>query len=173
MQGLLVAILIVSALLCFIFAGLESGFFALNHLRVRQQMKAGNRRAAVLHGYISDPERYLRTILVGGAVTLVFAFSSGVALLHSWLKGPGWLLLAVGIATIWFCLLCRLFPKLLFRAYPNRLSIAFAPVFTILSWLFRPFVWATEMVTRLIAPARRLAGQTYASREELRLTMQE
>src|SRR5687768_9640118 len=40
-----------SLALSFLFSGMESGVFALNRLRIRQLMRAGNPRATVLHGF--------------------------------------------------------------------------------------------------------------------------
>ena len=175
MEPFLLSILIGSALLCFVFGGLEGAFFALNHLRIRQQMRAGNRRAALLHSFLSAPERYLRTVLAGNAITVAAVGLSGLALLHRWLDGPAWLLLAAGIGAIWFGVLCRLLPKLLFRAYPNRLSILFAPVFGLLEYALRPVAWIVAALADLTSAsdASHIRGHVYSSREELRLTMQE
>ena len=87
MDGALIFTLATGAILSFVFGGLEAGFFGLNHLRIRQQMRAGNRRAAILHTYLTTPERYLRTILAGNAISLVAVALSGMALLHRWLSG--------------------------------------------------------------------------------------
>jgi CBS domain containing-hemolysin-like protein len=166
---------VAGALFAFVFAGLEAGFFALNHLRIRQQMRAGNRRAALLHSYIASPERYLRTILAGNAVSLVTMVLSGFALLQRWLSGPNWLLLTASIAAIWFAFICRLLPRVLFRAYPNRLSISFAPVFRLCERLLWPLAWVAQTLTDLItsSAARHIGGHVYGSRDELRLTMHE
>ena len=175
MDTVLLLIFTAAGVLAFVFAGLEAGFFALNHLRIRQQMRAGNRRAAMLHNYLAVPERYLRTILAGNAVSLVAAGVAGFALLHRWLSGAPWLLLAGCISAIWFVFICRLLPKILFRAYPNRLSIFFAPIFRFFEHLLWPLGWAAQVLTDAItsSAARHIGGHVYSSRDELRLTMQE
>src|SRR5208282_6872875 len=52
-----------AALLCvalsFLFSGMETGVLALNRFRIRQRMRTGDRRAAVLHGFLENPENFL------------------------------------------------------------------------------------------------------------------
>ena len=175
MDGALIFTLVTGAILSFVFGGLEAGFFALNHLRIRQQMRAGNRRAAMLHSYLTTPERYLRTILAGNAIGLVAVAFSGMALLHRWLSGWTWILLAAAVGAVWLGFICRLLPKVLFKAYPNRLSIFFAPVFRLFERVLWPMAWLAQTLTDAItsSAARHLGGHVYSSRDELRLTMQE
>jgi putative hemolysin len=175
MSAYLLSIVVAGAVLCFIFTGLETAFYALNHLRIRQQMRAGNRRATLLHQYLVTPERYLRIILAGAAVSMVAAVLSGFALLHDWLRGPAWMFVAFVLTGLWFGFLCRLLPKVLFRAYPNRLSIFFAPFFRPFETVLRPLAWVAQLVSDLItsSAARHIGGHVYSSRDELRLTMQE
>ena len=57
---------------------METGVLALNRFRIRQRMRAGDRRAAVLHGFLENPENFLWTILVGNTVVNFVIFSLGV-----------------------------------------------------------------------------------------------
>src|SRR3954470_9933373 len=68
MHGLLLVIFIFSLALSFLFSGMEAGVFALNRLRIRQNARAGNPRAAALYGYLERPEDFLWTILVGNTM---------------------------------------------------------------------------------------------------------
>lgn len=63
--------------LSFLFSGMETGVLALNRFRVRQLMRTGDRRAAVLHGFMENPENFLWTILVGNTVVNFVIFSLG------------------------------------------------------------------------------------------------
>src|ERR1700733_11055063 len=82
---ILLALLFCSAL-SFLFSGMESGVLALNHFRVRQLMRAGDRRAKVLHGFLENPEDFLWTILVGNTVVNFVIFSVGLSKLRDWLR---------------------------------------------------------------------------------------
>src|SRR6516162_9457249 len=52
----------------FVLSGMEAGVFALSRLRIRRQLRAGNRAAQVLYRYLENPENFLWTILVGNTV---------------------------------------------------------------------------------------------------------
>src|SRR5580658_4724025 len=74
-------LIVLAALLCgalsFLFSGMETGVLALNQFRIRQRMRSGDRRAAVLHGFLQNPEDFLWTILVGNTVVNFVIFSLG------------------------------------------------------------------------------------------------
>ena len=61
---------------------MESGVLALNHFRIRQLARAGDRRARVLHSCLENPENFLWTILVGNTVVNFLIFSVGLDKLH-------------------------------------------------------------------------------------------
>src|SRR6476660_6668486 len=65
---LLAMIVIFCSALSFLFSGMEFGVFALSRLRIRQQMRAGKRRARALHGYLENSEDFLWTILLGNTL---------------------------------------------------------------------------------------------------------
>jgi hypothetical protein len=54
--------------LSFVLSGMEAGVFALSRLRIRQQMRAGNASARVLHQFLENPENFLWTIVVGNTL---------------------------------------------------------------------------------------------------------
>ena len=64
--------------LSFLFSGMEAGVLALNRLRIRQYVRAGNPRAVVLHHYLEQPENFLWTILIGNTLSkLLFGGCDG------------------------------------------------------------------------------------------------
>src|SRR3954469_12566947 len=130
-QGTITAlILLMCVALSFLFSGMESGVLALNRFRVRQLMRTGDPRAKVLHGYLSNPEDFLWTILVGNTLANFVIFSLGLVELHEALAGRRyWLLLAFLAAVFVFYVLCELFPKTLFQRFPNRLTLHLARSF--------------------------------------------
>src|SRR3979411_2853452 len=85
MNWLLAVIFIIALGLSFLFSGMEAGVFALSRVRIRQQMRAGNPRAAALYGYLERPEDFLWTILVGNTTANFAALALIVAGLHQWL----------------------------------------------------------------------------------------
>src|SRR5204863_10043550 len=85
MTGILTLIFVLALALSFLFSGMEAGVFALSRVRIRQQMRAGNPRAAALYGYLERPEDFLWTILVGNTTANFAALALIVAGLHEWL----------------------------------------------------------------------------------------
>src|ERR1041384_7101118 len=73
--------------LSFLLSGMEAGVFALSRMRVRQQMRAGRRSAAVLHGYLENPENFLWTILVGNTVANFIILGMVIVFLDGALPG--------------------------------------------------------------------------------------
>src|SRR5258705_12265226 len=85
MFGLLTLIFVFSLAASFLFSGMEAGVFALSRLRIRQQMRAGNPRAAALYGYLERPEDFLWTILIGNTTANFAALALMAVGLKAWL----------------------------------------------------------------------------------------
>src|SRR3954451_6419066 len=117
-------LLLVGVGISFLLSGMEAGVFALSPIRIRQQRRAGNPRAAALHQYLEHPENFLWTIFVGNIVANLIVFTIGVASLYNWLQPwPGLFLACLAGGVVLFYVLCQLFPKMLFGIYPNRLCM--------------------------------------------------
>src|SRR3954468_3630757 len=177
MNGLLLLILAVALALSFLFSGMEAGVFALSRLRIRQQMRQGNKRAAALYGYLERPEDFLWTILVGNTIANFAALALIVAGVHELLQTrlmffPVAYLLAVIVVYALF----ELLPKTLFRLYPNRLCMFMAPLFRLFDFILRPLVRFMAILSRSLlrwSGGRRFTGHLFGNREEFRFVMQE
>jgi CBS domain containing-hemolysin-like protein len=177
MSGLLAVIFGFALALSFLLSGMEAGVFALSRLRIRQQIRAGNRRAAVLHGYLERPENFLWTILVGNTLSNFTAFALIVGWLHLLLGNrPGLFALVFFPAVLLFYALFELLPKTLFRLYPNRLCMFLATPFGIVHAALRPLVSLTALFARQLlrwSGGKRFTGNLFGNRDEFRLIMQE
>ncbi len=173
--------LILFMLLClavsFLLSGMETGVFALSRLRIRQYMRAGNRQAKVLQGYLDDSEDFLWTILVGNTMANFVLMSLTFIALYNWLAQWPLLLLAALIAVgFLFYSFGDLLPKMLFQRFPNRLCLALARPFRMLHIGLRPLVRLVKAFTKLsllTAGKDKAQGYLFGNREELRLVMQE
>jgi CBS domain containing-hemolysin-like protein len=171
------AVFVVCLAVSFLLSGMEAGVFALSRLRIRQQMRAGSRSAKVLHDYLEHPENFLWTILVGNTLANFFILGWLVASLYGALARH---LLAFVIVfapiVLLFYAFFDLLPKMLFRAYPDRLCIRMARPFGVMRLLLRPLVALVESVSGLLLRWRggkAFTGYLFGNREELRLVMQE
>jgi CBS domain containing-hemolysin-like protein len=161
----------------FVLSGMETGVFALSRLRIRQQMRAGRPSARVLHEYLEHPENFLWTILVGNTVANSLILGWLVFILHRALEGS-WAGFAVvfAVCVFFFYTFLDLLPKMLFRLFPNRLTLLCARPFRVIHLLLRPLVALVETVSGALLRWRGGAvftGRLFGNREELRLLMQE
>jgi CBS domain containing-hemolysin-like protein len=167
----------VCMLFSFILSGMEAGVFALSRLRIRQQMRAGRRSAAVLYGFLENPENFLWTILVGNTLANFVVVAWMVAMLHRHFRDHLiWFVIVFSFAVFLFYAFSDLLPKMLFRTYPNRLCLAIARPFRLLYLGLRPVVALVEWSSRTLLRWRggkAFTGHLFGNREELRLVMRE
>lgn len=161
----------------FLMSGMEAGVLALSRLRVRQWVRQGNRRARVLNKFLERPENFLWTILVGNTLANIVVVCVLVAVLHQYFSAYPWLI-AVLLAVLFFVfyMVCDLLPKILFRQFPNRLSLYLAGPFRLVHLALSPLVWVIEKFANWVgqlAGGQVFTGQMFANRDEFRLVMQE
>lgn len=177
MQTLLILLFSFCLVVSFLLSGMESGVFALNRLRIRHQMRGGNRRAQVLYGYLQNPERFLWTILVGNTVSNLVITCLGVVFIFQALGQWPWLMawsLLAGFAI--FYAFCELLPKTIFRLYPNRFCMYVAPFFRVIHVALGPLVSVFTLIADSLlrwTGGRKFTGRLFGNREELRRVMQE
>jgi CBS domain containing-hemolysin-like protein len=161
----------------FVLSGMEAGVFALSRLRIRQQMRTGQRSAKVLHDYLENPENFLWTILVGNTVANFLILGWLVARLHEALGDSRvWFVVVFSVAVFLFYAFFDLLPKMLFRMYPNRLCVLLARPFGFIHLGLRPLVALVETFSSALLRWRggkAFTGHLFGNREELRLVMQE
>jgi putative hemolysin len=177
METLLLTIFCACLAVSFLLSGMEAGVLALSRIRIRQQMRAGNRRAEALHNYLENPESFLWTILVGNILANFTAVSIGAVVLHSHLaSSPVVLFVTFFAGVLLFYTLFELLPKILFRLYPNRLCALMSFPFRLVDLALRPLVAVVTFVSDLILRWRggkRFTGHLFGNRDELRMVMQE
>ena len=177
MQGILFIIFGLCVAVSFLMSGMEAGVFALSPLRIRLQMRAGNRRAKALYDYLQNPEHFLWTILVGNTVANVTVVTIGLLELHRLIgEQPGWFVAAMLGAGILFYALCELFPKMLFRLYPNRLCMFLVAPFRTVHFALQSLVTLMSLFAQTLlrwSDGKKFTGNLFGSRDELRLLMQE
>jgi putative hemolysin len=177
MDALLPAIFAVCLGLAFLLSGMEAGVLALSRIRIRQQMRAGNRRAEALYRYLENPESFLWTILVGNTLASFVALSSAALFLHRRFGGQPILLFVTFLAgVLLFYTLFELLPKILFRLYPNRMCMFLAVPFRLVDLALRPLVALLTVVSDMLLRwrgGRRFTGHLFGNRDELLLVMQE
>jgi putative hemolysin len=177
-NGVIIGLVVgASLVLSFLFSGMEAGVLALNRLRIRQLMRSGKRSAQLLHEFLEKPEDFLWTILIGNTLANFFAIGLLVVLLFRGLGGQPVLLLLSYVVLIFLeYTFCELLPKMLFRSLPNRLTLLLAVPFRTIHVVLSPAVqvmnWLAEGLLHWTG-GKTFTGHLFATREEMRLVMQE
>ena len=170
-------VLIPCLFVSFLLSGMEAGVFALNRLRVRRLARAGQPSAKSLNHYLENPEKFLWTILVGNTLANFLILGIALTEIHEWFRGDDILIVVLfGVTVFLFYTLFDLFPKMLFRAFPNALSLGAANIFRVLYFALGPLVLVVEGISNIILQwtgGRVFTGQLFGNREEMRALMQE
>jgi putative hemolysin len=169
--------LFVCLALSFVLSGMEAGVFALSRLRIRQQMRAGNASARVLHQFLENPENFFWTIVVGNTLVNFVVIGWFFSVLHGQVAlQSGWFVLWFVLVVFAFYTFFDLLPKMIFRMYPNRLCLLLARPFRGLHIGLRPLVAVVEWGARLLlrwSGGKKFSGHLFGNREELRQAVQE
>jgi CBS domain containing-hemolysin-like protein len=164
-------------MLSFLLSGMEAGVFALNRLRVRRLARMGNAQAQILYGFLEQPEKFLWTILVGNTLVNFFILGWVIAKLHDWFAGHTAVIVALFTVIVFvFFSFSDLLPKMLFRAYPNRLCLTAAHAVRLVHLALAPVVFLVESFSRFVLRWRgsqTFTGRLFGNREEMRAVMAE
>jgi len=176
MQNMVIILLPLCLAVSFLCAGMEAGVFALGRWRIAQQMREGKQRAARLYAYLQNTENFLWTILVGNTLAAFGAlWIAGVGLINKVPNPSGFWPAFVAVLFLFF-VFCDLLPKMLFRAFPNRLCLLLSAPFRFLHLVLSPIVGLIERLAGLLlrwTGGKIFRGHVFSNRNELRLLMQE
>jgi CBS domain containing-hemolysin-like protein len=176
MKFYLLIVFVASFAASFLFSGMEAGALAINRLRIRQLARKGNPNAAVLSSFLDTPERLLWTILVGNTLATLTAVTLMVNVLFDfiWHK-PIWFWIGMAGTVFFIYAICDLLPKMMFRAFPNRLCLLFAKPFAFFARLLSPLVFILQWLATGLAhwSGASVSGTLFGNRDEMRLVMQE
>jgi CBS domain containing-hemolysin-like protein len=161
----------------FLLSGMEAGLPALNRLRIRRLARQGQSSARLLHGFLTAPEHFLWTILIGNTLASVALLGLAFHRLHTWLGDRRLVLTGamVGTVFLWY-MLADLLPKMLFRQFPTRLCLAMARPFAVVHGVLRPAVRLIAGLAQTflkVTGGKHFPGRLFQNREELRQLLQE
>ncbi len=165
-----------AATMSFLFSGIEAGVFSLNRLRVRQQMREGQKNAKILFNYYREPEKFYWTILLGNTFFNTI-FITVLVILTNDLTSITLLYVSLFLSVVYvFYIFCDLLPKTLFRKFPNRLCLFFVKPFRIFQIIFSPII---ILIHKIFGNAfegsvgQPLASRLFKNRKELKTLMEE
>lgn len=124
-------------LICGLFAGLETGIYSLNRVRLHLQSHRGDSRARIIAELVAKPAPLLTTILIGTNIATNLATSAMGVIFHAReLSEWGIVAAVVLIETPLLFVFAETLPKDLFAANADRLVYPFAKPILYLQRLF-------------------------------------
>ena len=170
----LIAVLVLLLLSAF-FSGSETALTAASRARMHALELEGNERARKVNKLLAAPERIIGTVLLGNNLVNIFASALATSVLIRFFGDVG-----VAYATLAMTALIVIFsevlPKTYALAFPDRISLAVAPVMQALIVLLRPLTMAVGFIVRQVLKLTPTKvddeANILAAHEELRGTIQ-
>ncbi len=138
-------ILIVLLFLSAFFSSAETAFTTVNKLRIRSKAEEGSKRAAIVSSLVENPSKLLSTILVGNNIVNISASSLATSLTME-LFDSSTVGLVTGILTLLILIFGEITPKTFATAHSEKLSIALAPIFKFLIFIFTPVTFIVNLL---------------------------
>ena len=164
-------IVLASVLASAFFSGAETALTAASRARMHALEMDGNRAAKLVNRLIAMRGRLISAMLLGGQIVNIAASSFLTSVLVA-LAGDRGAVYATAIMTSLIVIFAEVTPKTIAIAYPDRVSLAIAPVVSFFVTTFWPVVAAIESFVRTLlwlCGMRPSERQTFASgHEELR-----
>ena len=131
------------------FSSAETALTTVNRVRIRNLADDGDRRAAVLLRVLEDPGRMLSAILVGNNIVNISAsaLSTSMAIRLFGSRAVG---LSTGVLTLLILVFGEITPKTAASVSAEKIALADARTIWILMNVFRPVIFITEGLARLV-----------------------
>jgi len=133
---------------------------ALQRIKIEHLLSTQVKGASRVARLVEHPEKFLSTVLLGNTLvnTAIAALATALAVStwekQGWGEEQGVLIATIGV-TILLLVFAETIPKTIAARHPERLSLTFAPLIQLISWLFTPFVIALSWIASGFA---RIAG---------------
>jgi CBS domain containing-hemolysin-like protein len=152
------------------FSSAETAVLAANRMRLRHLAAVGNRRAARVLSFLEKPDTFLTSILFGNNVSLVVATSLLTVLIGRYSGEAASVVVTTLAMTVLLTIFSEIIPKSVVLEDADYFAMSFAPVVGFLETLFKPVVWATNVVAGGLLGLVRVRAERlpFATREELR-----
>ncbi len=164
-------VLTVTLLLCAIASAAETAFTSISRIKLKNMVEEGDAKAAEIEGLLSEPNKFLSTILVVNSVAVIVASGMATVLILRFSESYGELLSSI-ITSLVVLIFCEITPKTAAVQNPLRWARFLIGPVKGAAWVLRPIVWSLGAVTSALV--RLLGGQIkhhgpFVTEEELRL----
>jgi putative hemolysin len=137
-----------SLLMSAFFSGSETGYMSVSRVRLRNLEAGGNPLAGRLGRQLRRIDDPILTCLIGTNLFNVF-FTALVTTEFAQRFGAKGDWLAVGFVSVLVILFGEILPKVLYREFPEKMTLASAPIITLAMGLLAPVRWLLRLYTNL------------------------
>jgi Mg2+/Co2+ transporter CorB len=159
--ALAIFVIVISLLAAAFFAAAETALTAASRARLQALETSGDARAARANRLIAMRGRLISALLLGGQFVTIASSAYTTNVLVSFFGHRGVVYAAI-IMTALIVIFGEVLPKTIAIAYPDRVSLLFAPAASFFVTLFGPIVSAVEVLVRGLL---KLCGLSLADRE--------
>ena len=164
-------ILIVSLLLCAVASAAETSFTSISRIKLKNLVEEGDPQGIEIENLLSNPNRFLSTILIVNSVAVIVASSMATVLALRFSETLGEVVSTVLISLV-VLIFCEITPKTAAVQNPLRWARVFVRPVRNAAWLLQPIVWSLGAITNSLV--RLMGGQVkhggpFVTEEELRL----
>ena len=163
-------VLLLALLLCGIASAAETALTSISRIKLKNLSEEGDQRAIDVERLLSQPNRFLTTILIINSVSVVVASSMATALTLRFSTSWAELLSSVAVSLV-VLIFCEITPKTAVVQNPLRWARALVGFVRASAWLLSPLVWFLTKITSLFV--RLMGGHVkvgpFVTEEELRL----
>jgi Mg2+/Co2+ transporter CorB len=156
-----VLIVLVSLVASAFFAGAETALTAASRARMHALEKSGDPSASLVNRLIASRGRLISAMLLGGQIVNIAASAFVTSLLVN-VSGDRGVLYATVLMTTLVVIFGEVLPKTIAIAWPDRVSLAIAPLVSFFVTIFWPIVATVEAMVRFML---RVLGLNPANRE--------
>jgi Mg2+/Co2+ transporter CorB len=141
--GIVVFCILMSAL----FSGSETALTAASKARMHALEKQGDARAKTIIRLLGGRDRLIGAMLLGNTLFNIFASAFSTTMLVAFFGDRG-ALYATGLMTVLLLVFAEVLPKTVAINYPDRVSLAVAPLVSFFVTLFGPALYGVELLVR-------------------------
>jgi CBS domain containing-hemolysin-like protein len=164
-------VLIVTLIFCGVASAAETAFTSISRIKLKNLVEEGDKKAAEIEHLLSEPNKFLSTILVVNSVAVIIASSLATILALRFSSTYGELLSSIVISLV-VLIFCEITPKTAAVQNPLRWARVLINPLRGTAWLLQPVVITLSVITTFLV--RLLGGQVkhhgpFVTEEELRL----
>ncbi|MBN1153962.1 HlyC/CorC family transporter [candidate division KSB1 bacterium] len=143
---MIIVIIILAVALSAFFSSSETAFVSSSRLKIEVYSRRGMHGRHLVHRFLSDPDNFIITTLLGNNIANV-TYSSMAAL---FLAGYFSDISVVAISSIFILIFGEIIPKAIAYEFASRLIFRIAYPFRSFEIIFMPFIWVLNKISKLL-----------------------